>query len=142
MFLIWNIIAIVLLIIEATTISFVSIFFSIGCFISSLVSLLTPSIGIQIIVMCTVSVIGIIFCRKILQRYFEVNKEIKPSTINAILGKHGVVTKVIKSNTMGLVKVEGEVWSATSIDSDTLVEGTNITVVDIDGVKLVVKKFN
>lgn len=141
MFLIWIIIGIALLIVEATTVSFISIFFAIGCFVASLVSLVIPSIGAQIVVMCMVSGIGTIFCRNILQKYFEVNKEIKPSTINAMLGKTGVVTNIITPDSMGLVKVEGEIWSATSIDSDTLIQGTNIEVVDIDGVKLIVKSI-
>lgn len=142
MFFIWNIIALLLLIIEATTVGFIYIFFSIGCFISSLVSLLTPSIGIQVIIMCITSIVGIIYCRKILQKHFEVNKEIKSSNINAIIGKNGIVTKAITSNNIGLVKVEGEVWSAISIDSNTLVEGTNIIVAGINGVKLIVRKLN
>lgn len=142
MFFIWNIIALLLLIIEATTVGFIYIFFSIGCFISSLVSLLTPSIGIQVIIMCITSIVGIIYCRKILQNHFEVNKEIKSSNINAIIGKNGIVTKAITSNNIGLVKVEGEVWSAISIDSNTLVEGTNIIVAGINGVKLIVRKLN
>lgn len=141
MFLIWIIIAIALLIVEATTVSFISIFFAIGCFVASVVSLVIPSVGTQITIMCIVSLVGVIFCRNFLQKYFEVNKEIKPSTINAILGKYGVVTKLITPDNMGLVKVDGEIWSATSIDSDTLIEGTNIVVEDIDGVKLIVKKL-
>ncbi len=140
MFLIWIIIGIALLIVEATTISFISIFFAIGCFIASLVSLVIPSIGAQIIVMCLVSGIGVMFCRSILQKYFEVNKEIKPSTINAIIGKSGVVTKSINPDDIGLVKIEGEIWSATSIDSEVLPEGTTIVVKNIDGVKLIVKR--
>lgn len=141
MFLIWIIIGIALLIVEATTVSFISVFFAIGCFVASLVSLVIPSIGTQIVVMCIVSGIGTIFCRNILQKYFEVNKEIKPSTINAMLGKTGVVTNTITPDNMGLVKVEGAIWSAATIDFETLSTGTNITVVDIDGVKLIVKSI-
>ncbi|MFR4764405.1 MAG: NfeD family protein [Paraclostridium sordellii] len=77
MFLTWIIIGIILLIIEAITISFVSIFFAIGCFIAAIISLAVDSIGFQIVVMCIFSGIGVIFGRKILQRYFEVNKEVK-----------------------------------------------------------------
>ncbi|MGL5506994.1 MAG: NfeD family protein [Paraclostridium sp.] len=141
MFLIWIIIGIALLIVEATTVSFISVFFAIGCFVASLVSLVIPSIGTQIVVMCIVSGIGTIFCRNILQKYFEVNKEIKPSTINAMLGKTGVVTNTITPDNMGLVKVEGAIWSAATIDFETLSTGANITVVDIDGVKLIVKSI-
>ena len=96
----------------------------------------------QIIVMCIVSIIGTIFCRKFLQKHFEVNKEVKASTIDAMAGKSGLVIKTITKDNIGLVKVEGEIWSATSIDNDSIEEGTDITVEYIDGVKLIVKKYN
>ncbi|MEG0180899.1 MAG: NfeD family protein [Romboutsia sp.] len=141
MFLTWIIIGIILLIVEASTVSFVSVFFAIGCFIASLVSLVVPSLGTQIVVMCIFSGIGVIFGRKILQRYFEVNKEVKPSTTNALIGKVGVVIKDITKDDMGLVKVEGDTWSATSFNSGYIPKDTNVLVENIDGVKLVVRKI-
>ncbi|MGL5651840.1 MAG: NfeD family protein [Paraclostridium sp.] len=139
MFLIWIIIGIVLLIIEAVTVSFLSIFFAIGCLIAGLASFIIPSWGAQIVIMCIVSGIGIIFGRSVLQRYFEVNKEIKPSTIDALIGKTGVVVKDISSDEPGLVKLNGEVWSATSVNSIEIPKDANVVVEKIDGVKLIVK---
>ncbi|MBC6002358.1 MAG: NfeD family protein [Paeniclostridium sordellii] len=141
MFLTWIIIGIILLIIESSTISFVSLFFAIGCFVAGLSSLIVSSIGTQIIIMCIVSIIGVIFGRKILQKYFDVNKEVKPSTINALIGKIGVVTKEINQDGIGLVKIEGEVWSATSVDSKYIPKDVNVLIKYIDGVKLVVEKI-
>lgn len=141
MFLTWIIIGIILLIVEASTVSFVSIFFAIGCFVASLVSLVVPSLGIQIVVMCVFSGIGVAFGRKVLQRYFEVNKEVKPSTIDALIGKTGVVTKDISKDEVGLVKIEGEVWSATSVNLEYIPKDTNVLIENIDGVKVVVKKL-
>ncbi|CEK30966.1 protease [[Clostridium] sordellii] len=141
MFLTWIIIGIILLIIEAITISFVSIFFAIGCFIAAITSLAVDSIGFQIVVMCIFSGIGVIFGRKILQRYFEVNKEVKASTINALIGKTGVVTKDITQDEIGLVKIEGEIWSAASISSEYIPKNSNVLIENIDGVKLIVKKI-
>lgn len=141
MFLTWIIIGIILLIVEASTVSFVSIFFAIGCFIASVVSLVVPSLGTQIIVMCVFSGIGVVFGRKILQRYFEVNKEIKPSTINALIGKTGIVVKEITKDEMGLVKIEGETWSAASKDLKHIPKDANVKIVNIDGVKLIVERI-
>ena len=59
-----------------------------------------------------------------------------------MVGKSGLVIKTITKDNIGLVKVEGEIWSATSIDNDSIEEGTDITVEYIDGVKLIVKKYN
>lgn len=141
MFLTWIIIGIILLIVEATTVNFVSIFFAIGCFVASVVSLVIPSIGTQIIIMCLFSGIGVVFGRKVLQRYFEVNKEIKPSTINALIGKTGIVVKEITKDEMGLVKIEGETWSAISKDLNYIPKDANINIINIDGVKLIVERI-
>ncbi|MDO7202988.1 NfeD family protein [Paraclostridium bifermentans] len=89
--------------------------------------------------MCIVSGIGIIFGRSVLQRYFEVNKEIKPSTIDALIGKTHVVVKDISSDEPGLVKLNGEVWTATSVNSIEIPKDANVVVEKIDGVKLIVK---
>lgn len=139
MFLIWIIIGIILLIIEAVTVSFIYIFFAIGCFIAGLASFLIPSWGAQIVIMCIVSGIGVWFGREVLQRYFEVNKEIKPSTIDALIGKTGIVVKEINKDELGLVKLNGEVWSATSVNSIAIPKDANVVVEKIDGVKLIVK---
>ncbi|GAA0698772.1 NfeD family protein [Paraclostridium ghonii] len=139
MFLIWIIIAIVLLIIEAVTVSFVYIFFAIGCFIAGLSSILIPYWGAQVIIMCIVSGIGIAFGRKVLQRYFKVNKEIKPSTIDALIGKTGVVVKEINEDEPGLVKLNGDVWSAASVNSMIIPKDATVVIEKIDGVKLIVK---
>lgn len=139
MFLIWIIIGIILLIIEAITVSFVSVFFAIGCFIAGLASFMIPSWGAQIVIMCLISGIGVAFGRNVLQKYFKVNKEIKPSTIDALIGKTGLVVKKINSDESGLVKLNGEVWSATSVNSIEIPKNVNVVVERIDGVKLIVK---
>lgn len=139
MFLIWIIIGIILLIIEVITVSFLSIFFAIGCFIAALVSFIIPFWQGQILIMCITSVIGVIFGRNILQKYFEVNKEVKPSTIDALIGKTGIVVKEINSDELGLVKINGEVWSATTSNPRVIHKDANVVVEKIDGVKLIVK---
>jgi membrane protein implicated in regulation of membrane protease activity len=89
--------------------------------------------------MCIVSGIGVAFGREVLQRYFEVNKEIKPSTIDALIGRTGIVVKEINKDEPGLVKLNGEVWSATSVNSIVIPKDANVVVEKIDGVKLIVK---
>ena len=91
--------------------------------------------------MCLFSVIGVIFGRKVLQKYFEVNKEIKPSTINALIGKIGIVVKEITKDEMGIVKIEGELWSTIFKDLNYIPKDANIKTINIDGVKLIVERI-
>lgn len=74
---------------------------------------------------------------------FWLNKSHNPSNINtnvfSLVGKDGIVTKNINSlESTGQVKVSGELWSATS-NGGNIEKGTTITVVDVDGVKLIVE---
>ena len=71
------------------------------------------------------------------------NKSHNPSNINtnvfSLVGKDGIVTKNINSlESTGQVKVSGELWSATC-NGENIEKSTTITVIDVDGVKLIVE---
>ena len=58
--------------------------------------------------------------------------------MRVFIGKKGIVTATINSlEGKGLVKVNGEVWSAKT-NLETIPEGTEVEVIGIDGVKLIV----
>ena len=141
MFLVWSIVSVVLIMIEIYTASFFWIFFAIGCLFSALSSLLIISIETQILIMCIVAFLGLIFGRRILQNYFQVNKEIKLSNINALIGKTGIVIKEIDKDMPGLVRVDNEVWSAISSDNETISERESIVIKGVEGVKLLVHRI-
>lgn len=138
---IWIAIGVVLLIIELITTSFLSIFFALGALGAAITSLITANLIMQLIVFLIISIIGIVKGKEILQRYFEVNKVVKPSNINALIGKEGIVTKVIESEDFGLVKLGSDIWSAKSLNNIRIDEGEKVIVKDIDGVKLLVTKI-
>lgn len=74
---------------------------------------------------------------------FWLNKSHNPNNINtnvfSLVGKDGIVIKDINPlESTGQVKVCGELWSATSNQSN-IEKGTTITVIDVDGVKLIVE---
>lgn len=62
------------------------------------------------------------------------------TNVDAIIGKTGIVKSRIGKDTSGLVKVGNEEWRAISEDSINIEEGEDITVVDVTGVTLIVKK--
>ena len=52
----------------------------------------------------------------------------------------GIVTQDInEAHGVGQIKVSGEVWSAKTTDGSTIEKGTQIEIIDIDGVKAVVE---
>ena len=61
------------------------------------------------------------------------------SSLPSIIGKKAIVTKEINPTLgVGQIKVEGQDWSA-KCDSDEIIEkGTEVEILDVNGVKAVV----
>ena len=62
------------------------------------------------------------------------------SNTDAIIGKTGVVKTRIQTPKKGLVKVQGEDWTASSLTEEVIEEGEIIIVRKIEGVTLYVEK--
>jgi len=132
----WFIIFLVLLGIEFATVNLVTIRFAIGALSALLLSFFVESIVVQSSVFVIVSILALFLTKPIIKKFNIVEKN--PTNSDRFIGKEGIVTKDIKDNEYGEVKVYGEVWTATS--NSTIKEGTKVIVKDIEGVKLVVEK--
>ncbi len=136
---IWLIIAILFFILEMMGPGFLLFWVGVGALLTMVVSIFVDSIAIQIGIF-TISSTLLLFCT----RPF-VKKMTKSDTIvtNAysIIGKKGIVTKEINSlKGTGQIKVNGESWSAEGSKEDIIQEGTEVTVLEIKGVKAIVEK--
>lgn len=136
----WIIAAVVLLGIELLTPGFLVIFFSVSAIFAAITSLFSSNIFIQCTVFILAAILMIPFGRPLLQKYFNVNKEVQSSTVDALVGKKAFVTKDIKNDETGLVKFEGRVWSAISISDEEIKVGEPVKIVSVEGVKVVVTK--
>ena len=133
---IWIILTGVFLILESITTGFLVFWFAIGSLVALVVSFFTDNIIIQTTVFIISSTILIFATRKFCNKFLDNDK---PSNVNNIIGKNGKVTKTIDpENDSGQVKIGGEVWSALSENNQKIEIGTNITVKNIDGVKVIV----
>ena len=138
---IWLIIAGVCLIAEIITTGFLVFWLSIGALISMVVSLFTDNIFIQTAVFVISSAI-LIFATKPFVKKFAKTKNVKTNAFS-IIGQNGIVTKDIDSiNSKGQVKIDGETWSAIGKDDMDIPKGTEIEVLEIKGVKAIVKPVN
>lgn len=131
----WFVTFIILLIIEIVTINLVSIWFAIGAIASMITSFFTNSIFIQLIVFIIVSLISLLITKPIIKKIKS--KEIIPTNLDRVIGKSAIVTKEIKKDKYGEVKVLGSIWTACS-DADIDL-GEKVKVLSIEGVKLIVK---
>ncbi len=135
---IWLIIAGLFIIIETFTSGFLIFWFGIGALVSMIISIFIEDIFIQTIIFIISSVI-LIFATKPFVKKFTNSKTIS-TNINSLIGKTGIVVKEIDNlASIGQVKVNGELWSAKSIDNQIISENTKVEIIKIDGVKLIVK---
>ena len=138
---IWLIIAGVCLIGEIMTSGFLVFWLSIGALLSMVVSFFTDNVIIQTAVFVISSAI-LIFATKPFVKKFAKTKDVKTNAFS-IIGQNGIVTKDIDSiNSKGQVKIDGETWSAVGKNDMDIPKGTEIEVVEIKGVKAIVKPVN
>ena len=134
--LVWFITFALLLFVELATQNLVSIWFVLGSLAALGVSFLTNNLLLQILVFVLVSIIALIITRSLVKRFKDY--DITPTNSDRVIGKIGEVTKDIKKNQYGQVRVFGEYWTAFSDHS--IDAGTKVRILGIDGVKLEVEE--
>ena len=134
--LVWFITFALLLFVELATQNLVSIWFVLGSLAALGVSFLTNNLLLQILVFVLVSIIALILTRSLVKRFKDY--DITPTNSDRVIGKIGEVTKDIKKNQYGQVRVFGEYWTAFS--DHNIDAGTKVRILGIDGVKLEVEE--
>lgn len=136
---IWLALTAVLLIIEIATLGLTTIWFAAGALAAFFAALLGMNQGIQIGVFVVVSVVLLFFTRPWAVKYLN-TKTIKTNT-EALVGKTArVIVDINNLKSQGQVVINGLEWTARSSD-DTVVfkTGDAVTIVGIEGVKLIVE---
>lgn len=95
----------------------------------------------QIVVFLLVSALGILWAKLFLPKIMRTMPD-RRTNIDAIIGEKCVVTEKIDNVAgCGQAKVKGQIWSARGVQpDDTFAEGELLTIVAIEGVKLICKK--
>ena len=131
---IWLVLMVVFLVVEATTVAMVSLWFAAGALVALLVSLLHLKIWIQVVLFLLVSGVLLACLRPMVRRHFT--PKLTRTNVDAIVGTRGVVTAEIDNVcAAGQVKLGGMEWSARSSDGRIIPAGTMVQVDRIEGVK-------
>jgi len=86
-----------------------------------------------IVVVIIIAVVSVFLSRSI--------KRVSPSKKEALVGRKAYVTKDIRPNEMGLVKFEGQIWTAGAASDDEIKVGETVKIVSVEGAKVVVTKY-
>lgn len=134
---IWLIIAGLFFIGEIITVGFLIFWFGVGALLAMVVSFFTSNIIIQTSVFVISSAILLFATKPFIKKFVDV----KPTKTNAysIIGKKALVIKEINSHSVGQIKIKGEVWSAEAENDETIEKGSEVEIVQIKGVKAIVK---
>ena len=135
----WIIVLIATIAIEAATMGLTTIWLAGGAFIALIIELLNGSFLLQVTVFLIVSLILLFFTRPIAVKHFNQKRE--KTNLDSLIGKQAIVTSSIHNlHETGQVMVDGKEWTARSIDASKTFEKDEIVrIVSIKGVKLIVE---
>lgn len=137
----WLILLIVLVVIELLTMGLTTIWFAGGTIAAFLLALAGVGPGIQWAVFCVVSLLLLFATRPWAMRFFN-NQKKEKTNVDSLIGRTAVVTAEISNlEGRGEVCVNGLTWTARTPDETVVIPAdTHVTILAVDGVKLIVKK--
>ena len=134
---IWIAILAVALIVEAFTADFVAIWFVPSALVAMVLSFFQVPAIIQVLVFLILGVVLVIATRRVCRRFIEASQT--KTNVDAIIGQEAYVTEEINNlQGLGEVKVGGLAWSARSQNGESIAVDTLVTIVEVQGVKLIV----
>lgn len=136
----WIVIFVVLLIIEICTLGLTTIWFAGGALAAFLLGLAGLGTIWQVAAFLVVSVVLLVVTRPVALKYF--NAKTHKTNAESLIGKQGLVLDEVDTlKSRGLVEVAGQEWSAKTKDpAGVIPKGAVVSVEEIQGVKLIVKK--
>lgn len=137
---VWLAILVILVVVELITMGLTTIWFAGGALAAALVSIPGLPISLQIFVFLAVSGLLLYFTRPIAVKYF--NRDRVRTNIESMVGRQAIVISEINNiEGVGQVNTGGMEWSArSSYNNIVLPAGAVVTILGVDGVKLIVEE--
>ena len=135
----WLAVGLVSFVVELLTVGLISIWFVLGALVALLLALLDLHIAIQVVAFVVVSLICIFCFRNYWVKHLKDN--FIPTNLDAYVGKEVVVFEEINdSANTGIIKINGQLWSAKSIDGTVYAVNEKVIVDKLVGNTIYVKK--
>ena len=135
--LIWFIILVVFLLVEAGTVTLISSWFALGAVAAMIASFFGAPFWLQGALFLVVSIGLLLALRPLLRKYIK--PKLVKTNVDSVIGTTGKVTVCIDNDqATGQVKIGAMDWTARSTSGEILEEGLLIRVDRIEGVKVFV----
>ncbi|TCT14689.1 membrane protein implicated in regulation of membrane protease activity [Natranaerovirga pectinivora] len=136
----WLIILVLSLLIEALTLGLATIWFAFGALAAWVLSLFGIHMAVQVTVFFVISFVMLYYTRPVAIKVLKIGKT--KTNYESIIGKEGVVTEEINNlKGVGVVKVDGNTWTARGKTNEIIERDSVIKVAEVIGVKLIVEKI-
>lgn len=133
----WLTMIVVFLMVEASTVTLVSLWFAAGSLAAMLVALTGAGIDFQVTVFVIVAAVCLTALRPLVRKHIK--PKLTKTNVDAVVGTTGLVTVAIDNvSAVGQVKLGAMYWTARSVSGDPIAEGTLVKVERIEGVKTIV----
>ena len=130
----WLGLMVLFLVIEATTVTMVSLWFAGGALAALAVAAMDGSFLLQIIAFTLVSTVMLALLRPIARKHFT--PKLTKTNVDSVIGMEGYVTADIDNvAATGTVKLGAMEWTARSVTGEKISTGTLVKVEKIEGVK-------
>lgn len=136
---VWIAVIITAVVAESMTSALVAIWFMPSAIVSMILAFFSVPVLVQVLVFMLVSALLIILSKMIFKNVLKVRPT--PTNADTVIGESAVVTeRICNMENKGLVKVRGQIWSAKSADGADIEQGDIVSVISIEGVKLICRK--
>lgn len=136
----WFVLGVALSIMEIFTAGFFIIWFGIAAFITAVVAYFFHNVVLELAMFTFSSMVLLVLTKPF---YAKINNGPKvASNVDALKGKTGlVVADINNTEGQGLVKVNGETWSARAIDGEKIAANSKVRIEQVEGAKLMVRNI-
>ena len=135
---VWIAVLIAAVVVEAMTNDFVAIWFFPAAIVSMVLSLFDVAPWLQLLLFLLIGLVLVVATRPLCRKFLTVKGE--KTNVDALVGKVCIVTEEICNiEERGEVKLGGLCWSARAADGRVIAVGEQVTVKEIQGVKLIVE---
>ncbi|AXH93827.1 NfeD family protein [Micromonospora aurantiaca] len=131
----WIVLGVVLAVAEIFTTTLFLIMFGVGAFAAAGAAALGAPVALQAVVFAVVSALSVVVVRPVVRRHARPSLETgeQPFGVEALEGATAVVLEPVDAD-RGMVKIDGELWTARSYDATrTYAEGERVQVIKVRG---------
>lgn len=135
----WVATAVLLGLLELKLSGYVILWFGVGAFAAALLASLGFSFNLQLLAFNAVSVALLLSSRTLFRKFFMRDAASVRHGVEAMLGSDAVVVEPIARDGFGTVRINGELWTARSLDA-AIGAGEIVRVENLEGLKLTVRR--